>query len=134
VRPLPTVDSPFPPGAPHGTRALGAAYERRVESFLRVLVSYLGWELHSHPWLRHNGQYIQPDFIMQSPADCLLVIEAKLTWIDCSGQLAKYRDMLESIGFQVTTVQVVKNLTPFVPEYTSDFLQVQNGGLVHLWV
>lgn len=129
---IPHVPPPsFPVGRLRGAYARGAAYERKVGRWLAGHATALGWTFFDHPWLLDGTRYCQPDFILVSPSGCLLVVESKLTWVDCSTQVAKYRRALAS--FTVTHLLIVRRVVPGAPPIIPSFEDAVDGGVL-LWI
>lgn len=108
-------DGPYSPQPLSGTKARGRAYEHRVGKRLAKLATALGWTLRDHEWLEHDGHWLQPDFVLQAPSGCCVLIECKLTWVECQPQILRYCAALEAGGFFCTPVLCVRNLTPECP-------------------
>lgn len=127
---IPHVPPPFAPGRLRGAFARGAAYERAVGKWLGPLVLNLGWDFYDHPWLLSRGKYCQPDFVLQAPSGACIVVECKLTWVDCALQQEKYRVALAPLP--VTSMMMVRRVVPATPPLVS-LWDVVDGGVV-LWV
>lgn len=123
-----------------GTKSQGRAYEKKVGKVLKALCDSNGWVFWDHQWFVHTAasqrNYFQPDFILEQPGGKGFVIEAKLTYVDTTEQLAKYQNYLEIFGLTCAPVTAVRNLTPLVPRelIISDFASVFPGAVWHLWV
>ncbi len=111
-----SLTGPFEYVPQTGTRGRGHSYERAVCKYVLSLVESLGWTLYDHYWIHTGSVWVQPDFIIQTPA-CAIILEAKLTYIDCSAQLARYiRAAQAELGCPVWGAQVCQNLTPHSPQ------------------
>lgn len=123
-----------------GTKSQGRAYEKKVGKVLKALCDSNGWIFWDHQWFVYTKpdqrNYFQPDFILEQPGGKGFVIEAKLTYVDTTEQLAKYQNYLEIFGLTCTPVTAVRNLTPLAPRelIISDFVSVFPGAVWHLWV
>ncbi len=127
---LPLASPPsHPPRFRSGTRARGAAYENRVGLWLARQAVELGWLLHNHPWLACGNRVCQPDFLLVSPSNCIILVEVKLIQCDCSGQIAKYKQALA--GFSVTSLQIVRRLVS--PSTVDSLESTIDGGVMLLW-
>ena len=104
---IPTLThNPYPRVAGlKGTKARGLAYERKVGRVLAALADECGFTLYDHPWLAGP---CQPDYVLESASGACLVVETKLTQVDCTAQLAKYRAALAPRS--VVGVQVCRRL------------------------
>ena len=123
---LPLIDAPFlPPRNEKGSRARGLTYERKVALFLEKVATSLGWQLHDHPWLAGP---MQPDFVLESPSGCFILIEVKLTEVDCSAQLAKYRSLLGN----VPALQICRRATN--PSTAKVFEDLEQNSTMMLWL
>ena len=106
----------------------GLRYQARVGKQLQKLADELGWTLWDGPWvLDANNIPCQPDFVLQSPSNCLIIFECKLTETDCTAQFAKYRAALSP---KATCVQLCKRLRNR-PNF-SDLLSLTNGTML-MW-
>lgn len=114
----------FPAQSLTPAQKAGLAYQRRVGKFLTLWSSSLGWELLDGPWLVGP---CQPDFLLVSPSGCVLVVEAKLTQVDCERQFVKYKKATGGICLQVCR-RLVAPATVSCLEDTID------GGVMLLWV
>lgn len=128
-----TPHGPFKYTPTTGTRARGHTYERAVERHVSPLVASLGWTLFSHWWLFDGRAWVQPDFIIRTPA-CAFILEAKLTWTECCNQLAKYvRAAQTEFDCPVWGAVVCRNLTPTAPRILcTDFLDLEPNSTWHL--
>lgn len=102
----------------------GFAYERKVQRKLETLLLPLGWTIRDHEWV----EGIQPDFVLESPSKCLLVVEVKLTQTDCEMQLGKYKHVL---GCD-TGIQICRRLLPGAKPV--DFWDVTDNDVVLWWI
>lgn len=126
---LPLIGPPdFPLGVQTASQKAGCAYERKVGRWVRPLAAELGFTLLDHPWLEGP---CQPDFLLVAPSGAVIIVEAKLTWVDCSAQRAKYQRVLA--GRPTTFVQVCRRLTPQSPAPV-DFLSIEDNSVVLLWI
>lgn len=95
---------------------MGIYYERKVGQHLAARVPGIGGTLWDHEWIEYDGAFAQPDFIIIFPSNACLLLEVKYTWIDCSGQLELYKDLLTFLDYgPVTACTVCRNLAPGVP-------------------
>jgi len=102
----------------------GFGYEKRVKTRLEQLLLPLGWRIRDHVWVEH----VQPDFVLESPGGCLLVVEVKLTQTDCEMQLAKYKHVLGcDLG-----IQICRRLLPGANPV--DFWDASDGDVVLWWI
>jgi len=102
----------------------GLGYERKVGRELKRLLLPLGWRVRDHEWV--DG--VQPDFVLESPAGCLMVVEVKLTQTDCEMQLGKYKHVLGcGIG-----VQICRRLLPGANPV--DFWDAKDNDVVLWWI
>jgi hypothetical protein len=118
---------------PSPTRRRGLAYERRVGKWLQAQADSLGWTLHDHRWFQHNGRWLQPDFVLESPSGSLILVECKLTWLDCREQMQKYLRALEELGLSVVPLLACRNLTPSAPA-PIQFEDANAWDVIHLWL
>ncbi len=118
-----------------GTKARGHSYERAVERHVSSLVESLGWTLYSHWWIHDGRVWVQPDFIIRTPS-CAFVLEAKLTWTECSVQLSKYiRHASREFDCPVWGATVCRNLTKYSPrKLCVDFLDLEPKSTWHLFL
>lgn len=102
---------PFPPPCGvRGSKGRGLSYERKVEKWLARSANSFGATLHSHPWLAApDGGVCQPDFVLEFASGAYILIEAKLTQVDCSAQLEKYKSAL--LPAKGIVVQLCRRLT-----------------------
>ena len=120
----------FPPTTYTGAKRAGLNYEKKVEQWLTRLARELGWELYSHCWLAEP--LCQPDFVLESPAGCCIVVEAKLTQVDCYAQIEKYKRALKVAGAeQVTGIQVCRRVRYFG---IKDFESLTDHDHMLLWI
>lgn len=90
----------------------------------------LGWTFYNHPWLRYGVGVVQPDFLLESPSGCVIICEAKLTEVDCTTQLNKYKYALRdrpTIG-----IQIARRITN--PPTMQSLDDAIDNGLMLLWV
>ena len=129
---------PFVPHSATGTRGRGATYERRVGKELKKYATELGWELLDHWWLcspvSRGTIWKQPDFVLISPSEAAIVFESKLTWVDCSFQLASYTNLLSQMGYSAFGVTVCRNLTPLSPPPITNFYDLCPNSTWHLFL
>lgn len=117
-----------PPEFPQGealspAQRRGLRYQRRVGKWLAAETAPLGWVLHSGPWLRDpaTSAPCSPDFLIESPS-CLIIVEVKLSQVDCTSQVAKYRRALAPLCCPISSVLVCRRLTaPSSIHRLSDF-------------
>lgn len=104
----------------------GLRYQARVEVALRPQAEALGLHLHSGLWFTDplTGLPCSPDILLESPSSCLLLIEVKLTQVDCSSQFSKYRRALGD----VPCVQVCRRLTS--PSSMQSLEDALHGGVL----
>jgi hypothetical protein len=125
----------FPKQRLVGTRALGRAYEKQVGKLLWEQSSSLGWSFRDHEWLQARDGWLQPDFLLQSPAGALL-FEVKLTYTPAGWkQLERYqRAIWEVVRLETIPVLVCKHLAPGAPSPVEFFEDVFPGALWHVIV
>jgi len=117
-----------------GSKAKGRAYERAVGRLLRLYTAELGWELKDHQWIETFDGWLQPDFVLIAPSECCLIVECKLTWKDCAGQLRKYKLALEGMKLNSTVIVACRNLTAAAPTPFIDFEDATDQGVWHLFL
>lgn len=105
----------------------GLRFEKKVGSKLGALASSLGAKLFDHPWIAGP---LQPDFVLSWPSS-LLLIECKLTEVDCSAQFAKYLRTLVCLEKQICCVQICRNLSMKKPV---DFLDATPFATIQWWI
>ena len=103
----------------------GLAYQRKVGKVLQKWADDTGWLLMDSPWL--TGP-CQPDFLLISPSQCVLVVEVKLTQTDCTNQFNKYR---LATGAKVC-VQICRRLT--APATMHSLEDAFDTGVMLLWL
>ena len=113
-----------------GTKLRGNTYERKVGNWLESRAAELGWELIDHPWLYHSGGWCQPDFLLESPSGCFVLIEVKLTECDCAAQIAKYRRALAP--HSVVALQICRRVTS--PPIVDCLENTVDNGTMLLWL
>jgi len=107
------------------------------------------WTLTDHPWLASPWGACQPDFIVERPAAAPLIIEAKLTWVDCTMQMHKYKVAVSAATegrvspwtyatpatgrFAPLGVQVCRRLLPASPDPAEGLDDVVDGSVILLW-
>lgn len=118
-----------------GTRARGHSYERAVQRHVSSLVDHLGWTLYPHYWVGSGDIWLQPDFIIQTPS-CAVVLEAKLTFVNCNRQLRKYTQLVSAeLNLPTWGAQVCRNLTRFAPKHIcTDFWDLEPDCVWHLFL
>ena len=114
----------------------GYAYEAKVGKHLATLAAGVGWELWTQQWLFHKGKFCCPDFVLISPGGCAVVVEVKLTYVDTSCQRFAYEQLLELLGYRVSSITVCKNLHPDVDTsaVVYSFEDCFPDSVVHLWL
>ena len=113
-----------------GTRARGYTYERKVGEWLASYVQNLGWTFHNHPWLRDGKTVCQPDFLLESPSRCIIIVEVKLTETNCLPQFAKYKRALR--GRPTTALQIARRIIS--PSTVDSLEETIDNGLMLLWI
>jgi hypothetical protein len=95
----------------------------------------LGWTLHDHPWLFSDALgWMQPDFVLVAPSSGALVLECKLTWVDCAAQQTKYAQVLRAMGLKPTSLLVCRHLTPHAPASITNLWDAEEGSVLHWWL
>ena len=102
----------------------GLSYQKRVGKFLLEWATAIGWQLHNTPRLRG----CEPDFLLEAPSGCLIVVEAKLTQVDCQQQTARYKKVTGS----KVALQVCRRLVS--PATVHCLEDAVDGGVMLLWV
>lgn len=114
----------------------GLRYQERVATWLRPQVKALGMQMYSELWFTDplTGAPCSPDILLESPSSCLLLIEVKLTQVDCSNQLAKYRRALEkkTKSSPLVCIQVCRRLTS--PSTMQSLEDAHDNGLMLLYL
>lgn len=121
----------WPPTKLTSAQLSGLRYQFRVERWLRPQVEALGLSLHSGLWFHDpaTSSPCSPDLLIESPGSCLLLLEVKLTQVDCSKQFLKYRRALAALGFpSVPCVQVCRRL--ITPSSMTDLTDFHHGGVL----
>lgn len=119
----------FAPVRQTGSRARGFTYERKVGAWLRALADQLGFQLLDHPWIKTDFGWCQPDFILESSAGCRIVVEVKLSQVDCRNQIQKYKKAAQAAtGVQITR-RLARGATP-----VSDLLEANDHDVFLLWL
>ena len=110
----------------------GLRYQRRVSKWLRQEARNLNLTLHSGPWLIDpaTDRPCQPDFLLESPGQCLLLIEVKLTQVDCTPQFTKYRRALRLPN--LPCIQICRRLTS--PATLRDLIDFHHGGVMLVYL
>ena len=126
---------PYPaPCGLQGTRGRGLTYQHRVGKVLQPLAKDLGWAFYAEEWIYH-GAWLQPDFILISPSNAALILDAKLTFTESAWpQLARYAAALSAWGYGTTCIQVCRNLTPSAPPAVADFVDLDDQSVWHLFL
>jgi hypothetical protein len=164
-------DPGFPSVRQAGSRARGLTYEHRVRVWLVRECARRGWTLLDHPWMASPWGVCQPDFIVERvppfgrggtvcvtpasvPGVCVepalppLIVEAKLTWVDCALQAHKYKTAVSTAtegraGLSLPSgafaqdplfVQVCRRLTPQAPDPIESLDDAYDGAVILLWV
>jgi len=97
----------------------GLAYQRKVENWVTREAAERDWALWVGPWLATPVGICQPDFVLDT-GKRVLILESKLTYVDCAGQLGKYKEAVERAlegvrRSDIIGVQVCRRLTPDTP-------------------
>lgn len=118
-----------------GTRGRGHSFERAVQKHVSSQVASLGWTLYPHYWVGEGFIWVQPDFIILTPS-CGIILETKLTWVECSAQLGKYTRMVSrETGLPCWGATVCRNLTRYSPKHLClDFLDLEPNCTWHLFL
>ena len=84
--------------------------------------------LHSDLWFYDPGTKspCSPDLVIESASGCLLLLEVKLTQVQCEAQFAKYRRALATPS--LPCVQVCRRLTGL--STMTDLLSFHHGGVM----
>lgn len=115
-----TIPPPkFPPTTYTPVQKRGLRYQARVGVWLADEAATLGLTLHSGPWLPGP---CQPDFLLESPSRCLLLIEVKLSQVECHRQFDQYRQILGPIP----CIQICRRLQS--PPTMQTLLDAHHGG------
>ena len=125
-----TADPAFVKLPPSGTRARGYAYERAVGKWLQPQAKALGWTLHDHPWLRDGESICQPDFLLEAPSGCIIIIETKLTETNCAPQFTKYKRALNTRP--TIALQIARRIIS--PSTVDSLEETIDNGLMLLWI
>lgn len=91
------------------------------------------WLLRDHEWIETEDGWLQPDFVIERPEDAILV-ECKLTWLDCSAQMLKYMQVLRELGLSPVPLLVCRNLTPSAPAPIHSLDELRPDAVWHLWI
>ena len=113
----------FAPSTLTPVQRRGLRYQARVGKWLATEAAQLGWTLQCAPWLRDpaTGAPCSPDFLIESPS-CLIIVEVKLSQVDCAKQEAKYRRALAPLCCPTSFVLMCRRLTaPSSIHRLSDF-------------
>jgi len=116
-----------------GSRGRGRSYEKRVGAHLHRICAENLWRLRDHEWIDTGAGFLQPDFVIERPDDAIL-IECKLTWLDCSQQVSKYLRVLEELGLTPVPLLVCRNLTPSAPAPIHSLDELRPNAVWHLWI
>jgi len=119
---------PYETARVYGTKA------KRIGKQLQLLATELGWTLKDHQWICTLDGWLQPDFVLESPAGCCVLVECKLTWWDCSRQIEKYKKALREMKRPVISVLACRNLTPEAPPPVSNFEDIVDGSTWHVLI
>ena len=123
------IPSPcFAPQVLTGAQRAGLRYQQRVTDWLRPQVQVVGFHLYTGLWFTDplTGAPCSPDVLLESAAGCLLLIEVKLTQVDCGVQFSKYRRALA--GAPVPCAQVCRRLTG--PSSMQSLCDFRHGGVM----
>ena len=113
----------------------GFSYEDKVGAVLEEIALSLGWTLLNHPWIQHGDSWHQPDYVLISPSNSVVVFEVKLTYTEEGVvQLRRYKTVLSQDYSPITRVLVCKNLSRGCPKPVEDVWDITDNSVWHLYL